>query len=91
MITDKLASYAPALRKVLPEAEHRAPKGLNNRAENSHPPTRQRERARRRFKSPGHAQRFLEPFGPIRQPFYPGCHLLPAADYRAILAARRTT
>ncbi len=50
VITDKLASYRPALRR-LPNTEHRRHKGLNNRAENSHHPTRQRERAMRRFKS----------------------------------------
>jgi len=38
--------------------EHRRHKGLNNRAENSYQPTRERERRMRRFKSPGHAQRF---------------------------------
>jgi putative transposase len=55
IVTDKPASYAPAIKQVFPQAEHRAHKGLNNRAENSHQPTRQRERARRRFKSPAHA------------------------------------
>jgi putative transposase len=86
LVTDKLASYVPAIKQVFPQAEHRAHKGLNNRAENSHQPTRQRERARRRFKSAAHTQRFLEPFGPIRRHFCPGRHLLPAADYRTILA-----
>jgi putative transposase len=88
LITDKLASYVPAIKKVFPQAEHRAHKGLNNRAENSHQPTRQREHARRRFRSPAHAQRFLEPFGVIRQHFCPGRHLLPAVSYRAILEER---
>jgi putative transposase len=76
IVTDKLASYVPAIKKVFPQAEHRAHKCMNNRAENSHQPTR---------------QRFLEPFGPIRQHFSPGRHLLPAPDYRAIMAERRAT
>jgi putative transposase len=59
MITDKLASYGAAKRKIMPGVEHRQHKGLNNRAENSHLPTRRRERIMRRFKSPGQAQRFL--------------------------------
>jgi putative transposase len=59
MITDKLASYAAAKRKVIPGVEHRQHKGLNNRAENSHQPTRRRERIMKRFKSAGQAQRFL--------------------------------
>src|SRR3954463_5311430 len=36
LITDKLASYSAARRKVMPGVEHRRYKGLNNRAENSH-------------------------------------------------------
>jgi len=59
LITDKLASYGAARRDVLPSVEHRQHKRLNNRAENSHQPTRERERRMRRFKSPGHAQRCL--------------------------------
>jgi putative transposase len=59
MITDKLASYAAAKRIVIPDVEHRQHKGLNNRAENSHQPTRRRERIMKRFKSAGQAQRFL--------------------------------
>jgi putative transposase len=72
VITDKLASYPPALRRVLPSSEHRRHKGLNNRAENSHQPTRQRERAMRRFKSPEQAQRFLGPFGAMGDHFRTG-------------------
>ena len=81
VITDKLASYPPAVRRVLPGAEHRRHKGLNNRAENSHRPTRRRERALQRFKSPAHAQQFLAPFGPIGDHFRPRRHLLPAPQY----------
>lgn len=39
--------------------EHRQHKGLNNRAENSHQPTRVREKVMRRYKSACHLQRFL--------------------------------
>jgi putative transposase len=59
MITDKLASYGAAKREIMPSVEHRQHRGLNNRAENSHQPTRRRERIMKRFKSAGHAQRFL--------------------------------
>jgi len=76
-------------RRSACESRHRNPhKGLNTRAENSHQPTRQRERARCQFRTPAHMQRFLEPFGPIRQHFCPGRRLLPAAAYRAILSGR---
>jgi putative transposase len=60
MITDKLASYRAAKKKeITPGVEHRQHKGLNNRAENSHQPTRRRERQMKRFKSAGQVQRFL--------------------------------
>ena len=44
IIIDKLASYGAARREVVPGIEHRQHKGLNNRVENSHQPTRRRER-----------------------------------------------
>src|SRR4051812_47784460 len=53
MITDKLGSYAAAKQSIMPSVEHRQHKGLNNRAENSHQPTRRRERQMKRFKSAG--------------------------------------
>src|ERR687894_3101497 len=81
VITDKLASHPPAVRRVLPRAEHRRHKGLNNRAENSHRPVRKRERVLQRFKSPAHAQRFLEPFSAVHNHFRPRHHLLSAAVY----------
>ena len=58
-VTDKPKSYAAAKREIMPEVEHRQHKGLNNRAENSHQPTRRRERVMKRFKSPRQVQRFL--------------------------------
>jgi len=86
LITDKLGSYEAAgalwAQEVMPSVEHRKHKRLNNRAENSHQPTRQRERTMRRFKSAGHAQRFLSAFGPIREHFCPRRHRLKAEEYR---------
>jgi putative transposase len=76
IITDKLGSYSAAKAEVMPSVEHRQHKGLNNRAENSHQPTRMRERVMRRFKSPGQAQRFLSAFGIISQQFRPKLHQL---------------
>ncbi len=82
VITDKLASYGAAKRDVLPSVEQRRHKGLNNRAENPHQPTRERERRMRRCKSPGHAQRFLAADGPIASHFRPRRHRLTAVAYR---------
>src|ERR1700735_4792813 len=59
MITDKLRSYGAARAKMGLRVNHRQHKGLNNRAENSHQPTRRRERIMKRFKSAWQAQRFL--------------------------------
>lgn len=53
IVTDKLGSYQVACREMLGSVEHRQSKYLNNRAENSHQPTRQRERAMKRFTSLG--------------------------------------
>jgi putative transposase len=88
LITDKLASYGAAKREVLRSVEHRQHQRLNNRAENSHQPTRQRERTMRRFKSSGQAQRFLSAFGPIREHFCPCRHRLRAEEYRRERARR---
>jgi len=77
-----------AKREILPSVEHRQHKGLNNRAENSHQPTRQRERTMRGFKSAGHAQRFLSAFGPISDHFRPRRNRLHAAEYRATMQGR---
>jgi putative transposase len=82
IVTDQLKSYGAAMRELLPGVEHRQHRYLNNRAENSHQPTRQRERRMQGFKSPGHAPHFLAAYGPIAQYFRPRRHLLPAPVYR---------
>src|SRR3712207_2735420 len=59
IVTDGLRSYGVARREILPDVRHRTGRRLNNRAENSHRPTRRRERQMQRFKSPDQAQGFL--------------------------------
>jgi putative transposase len=81
MITDKLASYSAAKREIMPGVEHRQHKGLNNRAENSHQPTRRRERVMKRFKSAGQAQRFLSVHDQVTNLFRPSANTN-AADHR---------
>jgi putative transposase len=88
LITDRLKSYAAAKRERLPAVEHRQHWYLNNRAENSHQPTRQRERRMQGFKSAGQAQRFLAADGPITSHFRPRRHLLPAPVYRQEMRQR---
>ncbi|MER6409511.1 IS6 family transposase, partial [Streptomyces viridosporus] len=58
------------------------------RAENSHQPTRQRERAVKGFRGTGAAQRFLSAFGGISSHFRPRRHRLSAHDYRAEMTVR---
>lgn len=91
IVTDKLRSYGAAHREVMPSAEHRSSKYLNKRAENSHQPTRRRERAIRRFTSPGHAQRSPSAFSGIPPRFRPRHHLLTTRDYRTETTHRFTT
>ena len=88
IITDKLGSYAAAKAEVLPDVAHLSDKRANNRAENSHQPTRERERRKRGFKSAGHAQRFLATSGVVSSFFRPGRHMLRAVNYREIMRRR---
>ena len=84
LVTDKLRSYGVAQRQPLPGVEHRQSRYLNNRAENSHRPTRRRERQMQRFKSAEQAQDFLSAHSFIYGHFHPRRHLLSATAYRAI-------
>ncbi len=84
LVTDKLKSYAAAKEEIMPGVEHRQHKGINNGAEISHQPTRQRERQMRRFKSPCHAQRFLSAHDQINNPFRCHRHRLPAKQYYSV-------
>jgi putative transposase len=89
IITDKLRSYGAAKREILPGVEHRQHKGLNNRAENSHQPTRLREKKMRRFKSARTSTTLS--FGGSRLTaghFQPRRHRLRAGEYRALLQGR---
>jgi putative transposase len=86
LVTDGLRSYGVARRELLPEVRHRTSRYLNNRAENSHRPTRRRERQMQRFKSPGQAQRFLSSHAMIYGHFRPRRHRMTAIEYRCALA-----
>jgi putative transposase len=84
IVTDKLRSYGVAQRQMLPGVEHRQSRYLNNRAENSHRPTRRRERQMQRFKSSRHAQDFLSAHAFIYGHFHPRRQQLATPDYRDI-------
>jgi putative transposase len=92
-VTDQLCSCPaakadiPELANVKPVFAKAAARG-NNRAENSHQPTRERERRMRDFRDPKRTQKFLSRFVPIRQHFALKRHLLCASLYREQLAER---
>jgi len=76
--------YAAAKKEIMPGVEHRQHKGLNNRAEVSHQPTRQKERQMHPFKSAEQVQRFLSAHGSINNLFRCRRHLHRRADYRVV-------
>ena len=92
-MTDQPRSY-PAAKAEISELAHvrhvfvKASARVNNRAENSHQPTRERERRMRGFRDPERTQAFLSSFGPIRQHFALKRNLLRASLYLKQLAAR---
>src|SRR5258708_17860555 len=93
IITDKLKSYGAAKREILPGVEHRRHKYLNNRAENSHQPTRLREKKMRRFRiSPHRPNAFSPLIAPHRWAFpTTPSPISRAGEYRATLQGRFQT
>ena len=88
IVTDRLKSYAAALTEVMSGIAHRQGGRLNNRAENSHRPTRERERRMQRFKSIRHMQRFCSTFSSVCNQFRVGRHALSASNYRELMRRR---
>jgi putative transposase len=84
IVTDKLRSYDVAKRHLLADVAQRQSRYLNSRAENSHRPTRRRERQMQRFKSPEQAQDFLSAHAFNHGHFQPRRHLLATDAYRAL-------
>jgi len=82
IVTDRLRSYGVAHRELIPETIHDTFQYANNRAEQSHEPTRVRERGMRRFKSSSQAQRFLGVHAAVYNLFNLGRHMVSANHYR---------
>jgi putative transposase len=87
LITDDLRSYGAAARELGIESRHERGRWKNNRAENSHQPTRRRERKMQRFKSPGSAQKFLSAHAAVYNLFNLQRHLVSAETHRTFRAA----
>ena len=91
LVTDDLRSYAPAARDLGIEHLHERGRWKNNRAENSHQPTRRRERKMQRFKSAGSAQKFLSTHAAVYNTFNVQRHLTSARSHHALRAAAMST
>jgi transposase-like protein len=91
LITDDLRSYGAAARDLGIEKHHERGRWKNNRAENSHQPTRRRERKMQGFKSRGSAQRFLSTHAAVYNTFNVQRHLTSASTHRSFRAAAMDT
>jgi putative transposase len=91
LVTDDLRSYAPAARDLGVDHLHERGRWKNNRAENSHQPTRQREREMQRFKSAGSAQKSLSAHAAVYNTFHVQRHLTSARSHRVLRAAAMST
>src|SRR5271169_5353373 len=91
LVTDDLRSYGAAARDLGIEHLHERGRWKNNRAENSHLPTRRRERKMQRFKSAGSAQKFLSTHAAVYNTFNVQRHLTSAQSHRVLRAAAMTT
>jgi putative transposase len=85
IVTDKLKSYIKPIRTMCSQSDHRSHKGLNNRVENAHQPTRRKEKIAIKFKSPQGVQNTLSLMGKIRNIFAVdvGCYTQNATDQRS--------
>jgi transposase-like protein len=91
LVTDDLRSYAPPARDLGIEHLHERGRWKNNRVENSHQPTRRRERKMQRFKSAGAAQKFLSAHAAVYNTCNVQRHLTSAQSHRVLRAAAMST
>ena len=87
LITDDLRSYSAAAHDLGIASRHERGRSKNNRAENSHQPTRRRERKMQRFKRVGSAQKFLASHAAVYNTFNVQRHLTSARTHRKLRAA----
>jgi putative transposase len=91
LVTDYLRAYGAAFQDLgMERRRHERGRWKNNRAENSHQPTRRRERKMQRFKSSGSAQKFLSTHAAVYNTFNVQRHLASAPTHRALRAEAMT-
>jgi putative transposase len=91
LVTDDLRSYGAAVRDLRIESRHERGRWKNNRVENSHQPTRRRERKMQRFKSAGSAQKFLSIHAAVYNTFNVQRHLASAQTHRTLRTVAMST
>jgi len=91
LVADDLRSYTAAASELGIARRHERGRWRNNRAENSHQPTRRRERKMQGFKSAGSAQRFLSVHAALHNTFNVQRHLTSARTHRAFRASAMQT
>ncbi|MFT7129717.1 MAG: putative transposase [Gammaproteobacteria bacterium] len=80
VVTDELRRYSAAKKELKPCVEHSTEQNENNRCELSHQPGRKQERQMIKFKSQGHAQRFLSCYGVVNNLYRLARHLMKAKN-----------
>jgi putative transposase len=91
LVSDDLRSYGAATIELGIDHLHDRRRWKNNRAENSHQPTRRRERKMQRFKSAGSAQKFLSTHAAAYNTFNVQRHLTSAKSHRVLRAVAMST
>jgi putative transposase len=91
LVTDDLRSYGAAASDLGIAKRHERGRWRNNRAENSHQPTRRQEHKMQGFKSVGSAQRFLSVHAAVYNTFNVQRHLTSARTHRAFRASAMLT
>jgi putative transposase len=91
LVADDLRSYGAAVRDLGIDSSHARGKWKNNRAENSHQPTRCREAKMQRFKTAGSARKFLSTHAAVDNTFNTQWRITSAQTRRTLRAAVMNT
>jgi putative transposase len=87
VVTDRLRSYGAALKEIGAGDRQETGRWLNNRAENSHLPFRQRERAMLRFRRMRSLQKFASVHASVSNHFNSERHLYSRQNFKLNRAA----